>query len=237
MIKKSSIWQASNGHWMTYVYYQDGSRRLVHKTTKEKLMEEIEKHERLMPQSLSEWRAMKKKKIPIRSIGNSSIENRDKLNEIKKELADRLGTVRLSQTSLYRTYQGMRERCYCTTAANYYKYGGKGVEICDEWMHSVYGVWRFMKWSLENGYREDLSIDRIDPNSDYSPDNCRWATVQEQAYNKRNTIRVNYHGEIHCLSEVARIEGIKYSVLSRYIKNGIDLEDALEKIKINPKFY
>lgn len=231
MIKKSSIWQASNGHWMAYVYYQDGSRRLVHKTTKEKLMEEIEKHERLMPQSLSEWRVMKKKKIPIRSIGNSSIENRDKLNEIKKELADRLGTVRLSQTSLYRTYQGMRERCYCTTAANYYKYGGKGVEICDEWMHSVYGVWRFMKWSLENGYREDLSIDRIDPNSDYSPDNCRWLDVYGQANNRRETVRYVCKGETLTIGEIARKYNIDYFKLYRRIAKGMTVEEAIADIR------
>lgn len=88
----------------------------------------------------------------------------------------------MSKTRLYRIFYKMHERCYKPTNDNYKYYGGLGVKICDEWVNDFPA---FKNWSLMNGYKEDLTIDRIDPSKDYEPNNCRWITIQEQQKNRR----------------------------------------------------
>lgn len=88
----------------------------------------------------------------------------------------------MSKRRLASIYQGMKQRCYNTNRPNYKYYGGRGIVICNEWLNSPQA---FYEWSLSNGYRDDLSIDRIDNNRGYFPDNCRWVSAKEQATNKR----------------------------------------------------
>ena len=87
-------------------------------------------------------------------------------------------------TRLYRIWGCMKGRCYYECSKYYYNYGGRGIKICDEWLNSFQA---FYDWAVANGYKDDLSIDRIDNNGNYEPSNCRWATREEQNANKRGT--------------------------------------------------
>lgn len=79
---------------------------------------------------------------------------------------------------------GMKQRCYYKKHDEYRRYGGRGIRVCDEWLDKEHGLDSFVEWSLENGYEDGLTIDRIDFDGDYSPDNCRWVTPSIQAYNR-----------------------------------------------------
>lgn len=132
-----------------------------------------------------------------------------------------------SRTRLYAIWSGMRERCYNPKSASYVYYGARGIIVCNEWKDFT----KFRDWAVANGYNDCLTIDRIDNNSGYSPENCRWATAREQANNTRKTRVLIHNGEAHSVSEWARILGIKQSTLSMRInKYGWSAEKALRKV-------
>lgn len=88
---------------------------------------------------------------------------------------------RHSRSRIYGTWNNIKQRCENKTNHMYYYYGGRGITLCDEW----HNLETFMKWASDNGYSDDLTIDRIDNDRGYCPDNCRWATMVEQNKNKR----------------------------------------------------
>lgn len=88
-------------------------------------------------------------------------------------------------TRLYRIWKGVLSRCRNESSTDYKWYGAKGVTVCEEWNEYV----NFRDWAISNGYKDDLTIDRIDPFGNYEPSNCRWATIKEQNFNKRNSRR------------------------------------------------
>lgn len=95
----------------------------------------------------------------------------------------------ISKMRLYGVYYNMRDRCYNSRCVCYKNYGARGIRVCDEWMAED-GVYKFIEWAYDNGYHSGLSIDRIDNDGPYSPDNCQWLTVGENtAKSNRNTRR------------------------------------------------
>lgn len=119
-----------------------------------------------------------------------------------------------------RIYNHMKQRCYNSNTHNYSSYGGRGIRICDEWLNDKN---TFVAWALDNGYREDLSIDRIDVNGDYSPSNCRWADKITQANNMRSNTHIYYNGKKYTVTELSRVIGVERHALSDIAKIGISL--------------
>lgn len=106
-----------------------------------------------------------------------------------------------SYNKLRNIWRGMKGRCYREACSGYKNYGKRGIIVCDEWLNNFES---FESWALNNGYAEGLTIERIDNNGNYCPENCRWATRLEQANNKRNNVRVTHSGKTQTLSQWAR---------------------------------
>lgn len=128
---------------------------------------------------------------------------------------------------LYRIWTDMKRRCYDERCLEYRNYGGRGIEICQEWKNSFEA---FRSWAMENGYADDLTIDRIDVNGNYEPSNCYWVTAKEQANNMRTNTLVTYKGETKTLVQWAESFGINYHTLvSRLYQENLPFEEAIKK--------
>ncbi len=115
------------------------------------------------------------------------------------------------RTRLGRIWNNMKKRCYNERHESYKYYGAKGIKICEEWLNDVD---LFEAWALSNGYSDDYSIDRIDRNGDYSPDNCRWVSPKEQANNRwNNNLVYTYNGKTKTLNEWAYSAGLNPQLL------------------------
>lgn len=134
-------------------------------------------------------------------------------------------THHLSQTRLYKIYTLMKRRCYDTKIPYYDNYGGRGITVCDEWRKDFL---QFYKWAKENGYQDGLTIDRIDNNKGYAPDNCRWATSKEQARNRRSCVLITHNGKTQTLVEWCEELNLKYKrVHDRMYSKGWSFERAI----------
>lgn len=122
-----------------------------------------------------------------------------------------------SKHPLYRTWARMRSRCHYKNGNDYHLYGGRGIKVCDRW-NGENGFWNFVEDMppRPDGY----SIDRIDVNGDYCPENCRWADSRTQAYNRRNNLSVIYAGRRFTVQEIAKINGQNTEVIRRKIRDG-----------------
>lgn len=128
-------------------------------------------------------------------------------------------------TPLYTVWSRMKERCYNKNDAAYKNYGGRGIYVCDEWKNDYLA---FHEWALSSGYEYGLSIDRIDNNGPYSPENCRWATRKEQCNNRRTNLLVTYNGETKTFSQWIEEYNADYDlVFQRYKKLHWDFGKAL----------
>lgn len=132
-------------------------------------------------------------------------------------------------TRLYEIWRQMHRRCYGKNTKAYKDYGGRGITVCEEWKEFE----PFRKWAMSHGYHEDLTIDRIDVNGNYEPSNCRWATVKQQANNRRSCHIVKYNGIEHTISEWADIYGVNQMKLwDRLNRNNWSLESALKLLGV-----
>lgn len=140
----------------------------------------------------------------------------------------------LCGTRLYNTYHNMKKRCYNPHSDHYKWYGAENKTICDEWLGKD-GFLNFQKWALENGYRDDLTIDRIDNTKGYSPDNCRWVTPKENCRNKRNNRRITIDEKTKTLSEWCEIYSISEHMVRARITKGWDEIKALTTPKLRER--
>lgn len=144
---------------------------------------------------------------------------------LRKETTQALAkTHGKSKTRIYRIWEDMKKRCYNPNPKNRKVYYDRNIKLCEEWKSDFIP---FYRWAIENGYSDELTIDRIDNEDGYSPSNCRWVTQTEQQRNRRNNHIISYKGEEHCLSEWCEILHLKYSTLeTRINKLHWDIERA-----------
>lgn len=141
-----------------------------------------------------------------------------------------------AEERLYGVWCNIKNRCLNEKSRDYPRYGGRGIAICEEWRKSFD---KFHDWAIKNGYKVELigngknkwTIDRIDNNGDYSPENCRWVTNEEQANNKRTTHLFEYNGEVKNITQWANYYGVSTSVIYNAIKENIPLEEAVKNVK------
>lgn len=130
----------------------------------------------------------------------------------------------MTEDPLYHRFTAMISRCECKTDNSYKYYGARGITVCDEWRHDFKA---FYDWSMKNGYAPNLSIDRIDNNKGYSPDNCRWTTNSVQQNNKRTNVFIEYKGKRQTLTQWSRELKISYKTLKKRL---VENEWSMEKV-------
>lgn len=133
----------------------------------------------------------------------------------------------MKRTKIYRVWCSMKERCNNPHNKSYIYYGSRGISVCREWSDSFVS---FYEWSKKNGYQEGLTIDRIDSNGNYCPNNCRWVTTAIQNRNYSRNHFLTYNGETLCLKDMAEKYGVKTTTLLFRLKSGMALDLALQNI-------
>lgn len=128
----------------------------------------------------------------------------------------------------------MKARCTNPNASEYAAYGGRGIVVCEEWAKSFES---FMEWSMNNGYSEELTIDRIDPDGNYEPSNCRWIDLKAQENNRTNNRLITFNGETKTLMQWAETLGVYSGTLFYRLKAGWTVERALTTPVRNHKTY
>lgn len=137
---------------------------------------------------------------------------------------DRLGNI----------FIHMKDRCYNPNSDCYRNYGGRGITICEEWYtpHAHKGSRAFRKWALENGYKEGLTIERINVNKGYSPDNCKWIPRELQNNNKRNNRYLTYNGKTQTMTQWCR----ELNLSSSTVRYRLSRNKPIEKVFNQDKF-
>lgn len=121
------------------------------------------------------------------------------------------------RNKLYNIWRGMKRRCLEKESPHYKNYGGRGITICNNWIEDFDS---FADWALSVGWKEELTLDRIDVNGNYEPNNCRWVTMKEQQGNKRSNVVYTYQGTTKCLEEWLDIYGINRQTYYSRLKSG-----------------
>lgn len=130
------------------------------------------------------------------------------------------------KTRLYNIWNKMKDRCNNNKIDCYKNYGGRGIFVCKEWVDNFYN---FKTWAINNGYDDSLTIDRINNNGNYEPNNCRWATRTQQANNTRTNRLLTYNGVTKTFTEWAKFLGIENSTLYGRIKRNLSEDEIFYK--------
>jgi hypothetical protein len=138
----------------------------------------------------------------------------------------------MKHTRLYRIWGNIKSRCNNPNTTHYNSYGGRGISICKEWDNDFSA---FMEWSISNGYNDSLTIDRIDQNGDYCPENCRWTSQKVQCNNFSRNKMITYLGKTQSLTMWCEELNLSYSMVKRRLAKGKSVEEAFEKPKYQPK--
>lgn len=146
--------------------------------------------------------------------------------DIARNRLERPWTQEKSAKRVHKIWENMKRRCYDKNDISYKNYGGRGIIVCDEWKDDFLS---FYKWAIKHGYKDELTLDRVDVNGPYSPDNCHWSSMKEQQNNRRNNTVIECFGEAHTLQQWADILGINRSTISSRIRYGWPIEMALTK--------
>lgn len=136
-------------------------------------------------------------------------------------------THNLTNHPLYNTFKRMKRRCLNPKDKNYASYGGRGIAICKEWLNDVS---LFVEWSTKNGWKRGLSIDRIDNDGNYTPENCRWVDQKTQCNNTRRTKFLVFKGRRQSITQWAEEFNLDPSNVGRRLKNGWTIEEALNLV-------
>lgn len=131
----------------------------------------------------------------------------------------------LTHSRLYHIYDNIFARCYRQSHRSYKYYGGRGITICDEWLNDKEN---FFKWAINNGYKDDLTIDRIDVNGNYEPNNCRWVDVATQNRNYRRNINITIDGVKYCLKDLCKLYNLNYKNTLYAYHHGKDIHKLIE---------
>lgn len=137
----------------------------------------------------------------------------------------------LTKHPIFTRWNAMMNRCNSENNSAYENYGGRGIKVCEEWQD----VSNFIKWSMENGFKNDLTIDRIDVNGNYEPSNCRWVSMDVQHYNKRTNVYHEYKGLKLTTMQWQRKLNIPISEVWSYKSKDIDFIDLIIKYEHNPE--
>ena len=129
----------------------------------------------------------------------------------------------MARTRLYGIWRAMKKRCSLRSHPRYAEHGGRGITVCMDWL--VFET--FMRWAQQNGYADDLSIDRLDNDRGYEPGNCRWASVEAQAHNRRGNDNITFEGKTQPLRAWVRELGLKRSTVQVRMKRGMTFEEAI----------
>lgn len=128
----------------------------------------------------------------------------------KEQKIKRLTTHGMTNSRLYRIWQAMKNRCENKKSADYQYYGARGIKVCSAWKNDFQS---FHDWAKKNGYRDNLTIERIDVNGDYEPSNCRWIPPNKQHFNMRNNRMIEFRGKIKTLKEWCNELNLPYNTI------------------------
>ncbi len=153
---------------------------------------------------------LRHKKNPVKSCGCFKI--------------DKMSTHGMTGSKIFSIWEGMKIRCKYPNTNSYERYGGRGIKVCERWM-----TFENFYADMYPTYVEGLTLDRIDVNGDYCPDNCRWVTQKEQANNRTNNRILEYKGKKYTMKELAEYANINYGTFQARLKLGWSVERAVEE--------